>query len=210
MSPRSRKASDAEIFAAAHRVMSRLGPAQWTLADIAGEAGLTAGALVQRFGSKHGLLVALTSKVAESVPEMFGLLRGNQRSPLAAVCAYAECMAQMGDSPRALAHHLAYLQLDLTDPDLHQHVRAQASATRLALRGLLDEAVVAGELAPDVDTAALARAVEVTLSGSLLTWAFYQDGPAISWVRHDLETLLVRYAGAPAQRRKRDKSRPRC
>ena len=62
MSPRPRKASDAEILAAAHRVMSRLGPAQWTLTDIAAEAGLTAGALVQRFGSKHGLLVVLTEK----------------------------------------------------------------------------------------------------------------------------------------------------
>ena len=49
MSPRPRKASDAEVFAAASRVMSRLGPAQVTLADIAAEAGLTAGALVQRF-----------------------------------------------------------------------------------------------------------------------------------------------------------------
>jgi AcrR family transcriptional regulator len=208
MSPRPRKASDADIMAAAHRVMSRLGPAQWTLADIAGEAGLTAGALVQRFGSKRGLLVALTGKVAESVPEMFALLRATQRSPLAVIRAYAECMAQMGDSPRALAHHLAYLQLDLTDPDLHKHVRAQASATRLALRGLLEEAVLAGELAPDVDTAALARAVEVTLSGSLLTWAFYQDGPAVSCVRQDLDVLLGRYVATSAQRRKRDRSKP--
>jgi AcrR family transcriptional regulator len=209
MSPRPRKASDAEIFAAAHRVMSRLGPAQWTLTDIASDAGLTAGALVQRFGSKRGLLIALTAKVAESVPEMFALLRATQPSPLAAVRAYAECMAQMGDSPRALAHHLAYLQLDLTDPDLHKHVRAQASATGLALRGLLDEAVDAGELAPDVDTVALARAVEVTVSGSLLTWAFYQDGPVVNWVREDLDALLGRYYGAAPPRGKRDRRRPR-
>ena len=115
----------------------------------------------------------------------------------------------MGDSPQALAHHLAYLQLDLTDPDLHKHVRAQASATRLALRGLLDEAVAAGELAPEVDAAALARAVEVTLSGSLLTWAFYQDGPVINWVRHDLDVLLGRFGGTFDSRNKRYGSKPR-
>ncbi len=63
MTPRPRKASDEEIFAAAHRIMSRLGPAQWTLADIAAEAGLTAGALVQRFGSKRGLLLALAEQL---------------------------------------------------------------------------------------------------------------------------------------------------
>jgi len=189
--------------------MSRLGPAQWTLADIAAEAGLTAGALVQRFGSKRELMISLTEKVAESIPAMFASLRATQPSPLAAVRAYAECMAHMGDSPRALAHHLAYLQLDLTDPDLHKHLRAHASATRLALRGLLDEAVLAGELAPDVNTPALARAVEVTLTGSLLSWAFYQDGLVVDWVRHDLDALLDRNRGAIGSRKKRGNSRPR-
>ena len=196
MTPRPRKASDEEIFAAAHRIMSRLGPAQWTLADIAAEAGLTAGALVQRFGSKRGLMVALTRQVAEATPQMFVQLRAGHPSPLAALRAYADCIAAMGESPGGLAHHLAYLQLDLTDPDLHRHVRAQARATRAALRDLLEEAVAAGELAPTVDTGALARAVEVTLSGSLMTWAFYHDGPATKWVREDLDALLRPFASS--------------
>jgi AcrR family transcriptional regulator len=190
MCARPRKVSDEEVFAAAHRIMARLGPAQWTLTDIAMEAGLTAGALVQRFGSKRRLLIALTKQVAEATPEMFAALRANHRSPLAALRAYADCIAQMGESPGALAHHLAYLQLDLTDPELHRHVRAQACATRAAIRELIDDAAAAAELPPSVDAQALARAVEVTLSGSLLTWAFYQDAPAVSWVRDDLNVLL--------------------
>ncbi len=193
MSPRPRKASDEEVFVAAQRIMSRLGPAQWTLADIAAEAGLTAGALVQRFGSKRGLLVALTAQVAAATPAMFAGLRAAHPSPLAALRAYADCMAQMGESPGGLAHHLAYLQLDLTDPDLHRHVREQARATRKALGTLLEEAVAAGELAASVDTGALARMVEVTVSGSLLTWAFYQEGTAASWVGQDLEAVLQPY-----------------
>ena len=52
MSPRPRKVTDDEVFLAAERAMSRLGPAELTLADIAGEAGVSAGLLVQRFGSK--------------------------------------------------------------------------------------------------------------------------------------------------------------
>ncbi|MBA4160308.1 MAG: TetR/AcrR family transcriptional regulator [Gemmatimonadetes bacterium] len=190
MSPRPRKASDEEIFAAAQRIMSRLGPAQWTLADIAAEAGLTAGALVQRFGSKHGLMVAMTEQLADATPMMFAELRAAHPSPLATLRAYAECMAQMGEGPGGLAHHLAYLQLDLTDPELHRHVREQARATRAEIRELLDEAAAAGELAPEVDTGALARAVEVTLSGSLMTWAFYQEGSAASWLREDLDAVL--------------------
>src|SRR5205085_3801342 len=58
MSPRRRKAEEADVFAALVRVMHRRGPAELTLREIAAEAGITAGALVQRFGSKRALLLA--------------------------------------------------------------------------------------------------------------------------------------------------------
>src|SRR5258706_16391908 len=53
MSPRRRKAEDVDVFAALVRVMLRCGPADLTLRAIAAEAGVTAGALVPRFGSKR-------------------------------------------------------------------------------------------------------------------------------------------------------------
>src|SRR5262245_15782401 len=43
--PRPRKVSDDDVFAAAYRVMQRVGPADLTLDAIAREAGVTAGAL---------------------------------------------------------------------------------------------------------------------------------------------------------------------
>src|ERR1051326_3145493 len=58
MSPRRRKAEDTDVFAALVRVMLRRGPAELTLREIAKEAGVTASALVQRFGSKHAMLLA--------------------------------------------------------------------------------------------------------------------------------------------------------
>jgi AcrR family transcriptional regulator len=204
MSPRARKASDDEVFAAAQRVMSRAGPAQLRLADIAAEAGLTPGALVQRFGSKRGLLLALAAQSADIPRETFAQLRAAHASPLAALRAYADCFARMGESPGALAHHLAYLQIDLTDPEFHRHTRTLALATGDALRELLDAAVDAGELAPTVDTVALARMVQVTLNGSLMTWAFYRVGLAADWVREDLDAVLGPLSGAcgPASERR--------
>jgi AcrR family transcriptional regulator len=204
MSPRPRKASDAEVFAAAHRAMSRLGPAQLTLGEIAAEAGLTPGALVQRFGSKRGLLLALAEQSADSPRAIFAELRAAHASPLAALRAYAECFAQMGESPGALAHHLAYLQIDLTDPEFHQHTRAMACSTDRALRELLDAAMAAGELVSTVDTGVLARTVQVTLSGSLITWAFFRDGSAADWMRTDLDAVLRPFlaaSGPPVRRR---------
>ena len=193
MTPRPRKASNEEIFAATQRIMARLAPGEWTLADIAAEAGLTAGALVQRFGSKRGLMVALTEAWSQSAPYFLEQIRDGSDSPLEALRVYADCMAELGQSPSVFAHHLSYLQLDLTDPELHKHVRAQSVASRAAIRALLDDAVAAGELRNDVDSERLARMVEVTLSGSLMTWAFYQDGDARSWMRNDLESVLQPY-----------------
>ena len=46
------------MFAALVRVMQRRGPAELTLREIAKEAGVTAGALVHRFGSKRAMVLA--------------------------------------------------------------------------------------------------------------------------------------------------------
>jgi len=207
MSPRPRKASDDQVFAAASRVMSRVGPTQLTLADIAAEVGLTAGALVQRFGSKRGLLLAIAERGAQAAHATFAELRDAHRSPLAALRAYADCFAGMADSPGALAHQLAYLQIDLTDPEFHRHTLAMAEVTTAALGALLDAAVDAGELTPGVDTTALARTLQALLSGSLMTWAFYRDRPAGVWVREDLDMVLRPLTRVAAARRRRPPAR---
>jgi AcrR family transcriptional regulator len=190
MTPRPRKASDAEVFAAAGRVMARVGPAQLSLTEIAREAGLTPSALSQRFGSRHGLLLAMNAQSAESAPEFFRDLRARHDSPLAALRAYAGFVACLGESPGMFAHHLAYLQLDLSEPDFHPHLRAQAEAARQAIRAMVEDAVAAGELIPATDAAQLARTTQALLSGSLMTWAFFRDGPAPDWIAADLDALL--------------------
>lgn len=195
---RPRKASDEEIFQAAFGVMQRRGPTEWTLADVAAEVGLTAGALVQRFGSKRELLLALTRLFADGVPAMYADLRKRHRSPLAAVRAYAGNLACLAGTPEMLAHHLDYLRLDLTDPDMHRQFRRQAEAGRAFLREALNDAVRQGELRRGVDTATLARQVETTITGSLFTWATYREGGAEPWIRRDLDLLLAPVLGRGA------------
>ena len=71
MSPRPRTVPDEQILGAAHRAMSRLGPARWTLAEVAKEAGLSPATLVQRFGSKRGLMLALWAAAVDGVDACF-------------------------------------------------------------------------------------------------------------------------------------------
>lgn len=188
---RPRKVSDEDVFAAVYRVMSRLAPAQVTLAEVAAEAGVTSSALVQRFGSKRELLLAVTGRAAKGTAVFLAGLRESHDSPLATLLAYAECLAGMAESPETLAHHLGWLQLDLTDPDFRRHARAQARVGDRVIRELLEEAVAAGELAQETDLAALARAVRAVLGGSLLAWAIRQRGTAKEWLTEDLEVVLA-------------------
>ena len=64
MAPRPRTVSDEDLINATMRVMSRLGPVKLTLAEVAKEAGVTAATLVQRFGSKRGLMLRISAALS--------------------------------------------------------------------------------------------------------------------------------------------------
>src|SRR6201988_5489051 len=92
---------DADVLTAAFRVISRIGPVRLTLADIAKETGLAPATLLQRFGSKRGLLLAVASQGASGVREDFARIRVMHRSPLRSLDEVARCMAQMAKTPEA-------------------------------------------------------------------------------------------------------------
>ncbi len=194
MSPRRRKAEDADVFAALVRVMLRRGPAELTLRAIAAEAGVTAGALVQRFGSKQQLLhaharhAAATGDIGLAAPRA-----GRAASPLQALRAATEVHARLAESPRAALRNLAYLQNDLADPVLRRHLLRLKRVTRAGYEQLAADAVSAGELRADTDVRMLARMIEVTLDGSYLAWTLYREGSAADCLRDDLEATLQPY-----------------
>jgi AcrR family transcriptional regulator len=181
--------SDADVLSAAFRVISRIGPARLTLADVAKEAGLAPATLLQRFGSKRGLLLAVAEQGMAGVDECFARIRAAHRSPLDALTASLEEMAHMCETPEAMANSLAFLEIDLTDPDFHRLALANSRAMMAGYKALLDEAVAAGELVR-CDTARLVRALSAMSSGSMLSWAIMREGTVIQWLRDDIETLL--------------------
>jgi AcrR family transcriptional regulator len=191
--PRPRKASDEQIFAAAARAIRRLPPSELTLAAIADEAGVTAGALVQRFGSRHALMIRLAETAADEAGALAAAIRARHRSPLAALRDYVACFADLAPSPDAFARNLAYLTDDLTDPDLRRHLARQSEANRLAIEEWIAEAVTVGELRTGTPTRRLARLIEAVIAGSMLTWATYRTGPADRWMRHDVDAALEPY-----------------
>jgi AcrR family transcriptional regulator len=190
MSPRRRKAEDADVFAALVRVMQRRGPAELTLREIAREAGVTAGALVQRFGSKRAMVLAHARHAAATGDVGLTVPSPRTSSPLEALRSVTTMYAQLADSPRAAVRNLAYLLNDLADPALRRHLLRLSRAARVWYEELLTDAVAARELRADADVRALARLIEVTLRGSFLNWTLYREGSAADRLREDLDDML--------------------
>lgn len=192
MSPRPRTIDDADILTACQRVMQRVGPARFTLALVASEAGISAATLIQRFGSKRKLLRAMSGGLEGYGASLVGDLRARLGSPLEVLRAFLRCYAGMASTPKEMAHHLAYLQLDLTDPVMHRNLLAMSRENEQLLTALLTDAVTRGELTA-LDAPRVARLLNGMVAGSLLAWATFREGNAADWLSRDIETVLQPY-----------------
>jgi AcrR family transcriptional regulator len=206
VSPRPRSIDDADILAACQRVMQRVGPARFTLARVADEADVSAATLVQRFGSKRKMLRAMTDQVPGYAAAAVKDLRQRHGSALAVAREHLLCFAQMARTPREMAHHLAYLQLDLTDPVMHRNFVAMSNENLSVVGELLAEAVAAGELRAH-DTQHMARVLLALVTGALLAWATHRTGTARDWLAEDIDLALAPYRSSrtPGTRRRRRK-----
>ena len=163
-----------------------------TLADVAKDAGLSPAALVQRFGSKRALLLAAAADASSGDQYIFPALRARHRRPIDALVGLADCMTVMGTTPEAIANNMTFFQIDVKDDEFHQHALASSRRMREGIRALVRDAITAGELIR-TDAGKLASAIHATLNGSLLNWAVCRQGSLVTFVRRDLETLLMLY-----------------
>ncbi|WP_449061085.1 TetR family transcriptional regulator [Planomonospora algeriensis] len=187
---RPRTTSDEAIMRATGRAITAHGPAGLTLAAVAAEAGLSPAALVQRFGSKRGLLLAFAAWAAAGAGEVFLRARQRHDSPLEALHGALTELASGLRTPEEVANGLAFLQLDLTDPEFREHAADQARRVREEITGLLADAVAARLLAEDTDPVRLARAVQVAYNGALILWAVTGGEDLADALRADIDHLL--------------------
>lgn len=192
---RPRTTSDEAILAATARALGRMGPGRLTLGVVAEESGLSPATLIQRFGSKRGLLLALARRAQEGVREPFQRARREHQDPIDALHAALADLAKDVRTPEEMANSLAFLQLDVTDPDFREHAAAHTRAMRDQIAALLREASTAGLLAPGTDAERLARAVQVAYNGTLIVWALTGEGEGglVAALREAVGDLLAPY-----------------
>jgi AcrR family transcriptional regulator len=190
--PRPRTVDDEALLAAALDLIGRVGPARLTLARVAEEVGLAPATLLQRFGSKRGLMLAAARRGTDWAGR-FAAARGGAASRVEALVAALVAATAAVRTPEAMANSIAFLQIDLADDEFHAEALAGAQAMRTEIAALLREAVDTRELA-GVDPGGLADTVVTTYNGALITWAIHRDGTIEDWLRARLEAVLAPYA----------------
>jgi AcrR family transcriptional regulator len=191
--PRRRTVPDEAILRATAEAIGEHGPAALTLADVATRVGLSPATLLQRFGSKRGLLLKLAESGPAHAKQNFSRAAARATSSRTALTAALKAMTTGVASPQTMANNLAFLQLDLTDPEFHALAVAHAKQFRGGIESLLREAKWSGELTPETDTKRLAEAVETIYNGALITWAVHRRGKVENHLQKQLDTLLQPY-----------------
>ncbi|MDX6555423.1 MAG: hypothetical protein QOD86_1618 [Miltoncostaeaceae bacterium] len=193
---RPRTIADDRLLAAAAAAIGRHGPG-FTLADVAAEAGVAAGTLVARFGSKRGLLIAVSrGGTVRTIAAMRGAAASRATGGAALRAALVAAAADL-DDPATAANHLGQLGADLADAELRAAVLEGQKAMGAELRRLLRRA-------PDLPAAPPpTRAAEALLAvwnGTLLSWSMDPRGSLGARVGRSVDVLLAGWRGPSARR----------
>lgn len=193
--PRPRTVSDEDLLDAVLALAHRIGPNRVTFAAVATEVGLSAATLVQRFGSKRGMLLAADRR---GVDLWVGSLdQPDSASPLERVEEGLAGAVAGIESPEEMANSVALLQLDLSDADFHAETLRGARAIRAGIERELVAAIDAGELRSGTDPVTLAILIETVYHGALIGWAIHREGSPADWLRGQVRAALAPYRSRP-------------
>jgi AcrR family transcriptional regulator len=186
--PRPRTVSDEDVLDGVLALAHRVGPAKLTLAAAAREVGLSPATLIQRYGTKHKLLLAADRRGVDLW--VIPVEQAEHPSPLDRVVEGLVGAVDPDMTPERIANSVAMLQLDLVEPDFHAETLRGARRLRAALERHLQAALIAGELRDGTDVGALAKLLETTYHGAMIGWALHREGSLAAWMREQLEAVL--------------------
>jgi AcrR family transcriptional regulator len=169
---RPRTLSDAEIL---DRISAGAGRSDsaWTLAGAAEAAGLHPATLIKRFGSREGVLLALSRRWVDSVPA-----GPAGPEPLAELMAWASSIGVSGLTSAGVLARLDMLAEDLRNAELRDLLHLGWQRQLAYLTALVTAAADSGELHVTAPPQRVARLLMDTASGALLRAAVAPDPAA--------------------------------
>ncbi|MGZ0150135.1 TetR/AcrR family transcriptional regulator [Kribbella sp. WER1] len=190
---RPRLVSDDVILDATREVLAELGPVKLTLAAVGARVGLAPPTLMQRFGSKRGLLLASAARSPLMVQRLAEQVAGRNSSPLATLRDFALTAVAHIEHREQLGNGLGFVQLDVADPEFRRHALAHSAAIVDSCDRFYRAAVEAGELRAGTDVPALARHTLVCFNGALQVWAVNGWGSLTGFLAEQLDLMIAPY-----------------
>lgn len=196
--PRPKLVSDDEVLDATRRVITRRGPAQFTLADVAAEVGLARSTLIQRFHSRDGLYRAVVERGTGRLKADLLAMPGGAGP--AELWRFLQALVAVLKGERIHEYLLTVLE-EVTDSHLEKLARRRARLIREAIAQRLPASVG--------DRAEVARHLQAVMQGASMQWAVEREGELSGFVAARLGTalrLLFRdedFAGATGKRSRR-------
>lgn len=176
--PRRKTISDEDVLKAAAKVMFAGGPADFTLADVATAVGIAPATLMQRFGDKHGLIVAAIARDnALFAAALAKLPKG--RGADAVIGVFRVLMAGGEDvTDDGFAEGLLWLHQDMRDPALNKLCRERFALLRAAIVARLPPLALPPQQA--------AQLIEAQWNGALIQWGIERKGRLDAYVFNGL------------------------
>ena len=178
--PRTRVKTDADVLDAALVVVRELGPAALTFAALSARVGLAPSTLVQRFGTKAGLLQAALLRAWDLLDEETAV--ADERSSIDVPGAVDLLVRLSGTHERRdFPDQLLVLREDLRDPVL----RRRGTAWLATLERAIDRRMGSG-------TPGLGAVLVTHWQGALTVWGFTPEVALTAAVRDRLTALVER------------------
>ncbi|HVV50374.1 MAG TPA: TetR family transcriptional regulator [Polyangia bacterium] len=190
---RRKQIPDEAVLETAMKVMTAKGPGDFTLADVGRATGLAPATLVQRFGDKHGLVVAAIAHDNRAFARMLEELPPT--SGAAAVIAVFRLLTPQTSDLDSFADQLLWLRQDMKDPALNRLARERFALLRRAVAERMPPLPMPAEDA--------ARLVEAQWQGALNQWGLEREGDLATFVTRSLAAWFALVAGAGSRERER-------
>lgn len=192
--PRKRTIPDEDLLDAALGLLREVGPDAVSFGMLSTRVELAPSTLVQRFGSKAGLLQAALLRAWRQLEAATDVAIASAPDGRDGVVELLVSLTGQYDA-HDFADQLRILREDLRDPALRERGEAWFAALSDAVETRLSGTPGGG--------AGLGRLVVATWQGTLTVWSFTREAPVVDTVRRTLEDLLGRLVPDDRGRRPR-------
>ncbi|WP_447004901.1 TetR/AcrR family transcriptional regulator [Saccharothrix isguenensis] len=186
---RPKTITDERLLVAAAQVIGRKGPG-FTIADVAARADVSVGTVAQRFGSKSGLLQALTRQTTADITRRMREAAARE-DPVdglrAALLSWFEGMTE----PAEAQNHLAQLGVDLIDPELRALLADLYAATEQTVLDITRRVDLPHGPSPE----RAARVLTGLLYGVSMDWSVRPRGALADRLEQDVDAVLDAWKG---------------